>query len=154
PRAASEGRVRGWPAAGASRHSQRTGPVLRRMLLLAFGRERAPRDGVSERRAIPSPVGGRFLLIEKCILAFGRERAPRGGVSERRAIPSPVSGRFLLREECFWPSAANERREPGCPRGGSCRASKRAIPVERRMLFFAFGRERAPRGGVSERRAI
>src|SRR5437016_12191030 len=108
-------------------------------MLLAFGRERAPRAGVSERRAIPSPVGGRFLLIEKCILAFGRERAPRGGVSERRAIPSPVSGRFLLREECFWPSAANERREPGCPRGGSCRGKKAANAGEWRIAFLSFG---------------
>src|SRR5207253_1537361 len=158
------------------------------MLFFAFGRERAPRDGVSERRAIPSPVGGRFLLMEECVLGCGRERAPRR-VSERRIMPCqqagdscreknaffrlrprtsaarrrvreaghsvasrraisvdremhfglwprtsaapgvreadhavPASGRFLSREECFFsPSAANERRETACPRGGPFR---------------------------------
>src|SRR5207245_9472362 len=104
-------------------------------ILLGCGREGVPGVCVWERRAIPSPVGGRFLSREECFLrrmplAFGRERVPRDGVSERRAIPSPVGGRFLLREECFLASAANQLPEPERPRGGACRAGEPVHPAE------------------------
>src|SRR5436853_253878 len=106
--------------AGHSVASRRAISVDREMHFGLWPRSEARRGGLGG--AGHSVAGKRAILAERrMLLAFGRERAPRGGVSERRAIQSPVSGRFLLREECFWPSAANERRETACPRGGPFR---------------------------------
>src|SRR5439155_12206468 len=103
---------RGLGAAVHSVASKRAIPAERRMLL-AFGRERAPRAGVSERRIMPCQQAGDSCREKNAFFAFGRERAPRDGVSERRAIPSPVGGRFLLIEKCIL-AFGRER----APRGG------------------------------------
>src|SRR5207237_3133200 len=67
-------------------------------------------------------------------------------VASRRAISVDREMHFGLR-----PRTSAARRRLG--EAGHSVASKRAIPAERRMLL-AFGRERAPRAGVSERRIM
>src|SRR5207253_1537364 len=120
------------------------------MLFFAFGRERAPRDGVSERRAIPSPVGGRFLLIEKCILAFGRERAPRR-VSERRIMPCQQAGDSCREKNAFFrlrPRTSAARRR--VREAGHSVASRRAISVDTEMHFGLWPRTSAARRRLGE----